>query len=107
MKDATLKELRPLFANHEPVATPSELQSIPWKFFLNPGFQSKPWAGISERFQRNDVQVEERSYRLSRGTRRRANPWFYYSRFTIDDLLTLSLPLNPPCDKCSEHQDQR
>jgi hypothetical protein len=28
------------------------LRRISWKPFLNPGFQSKPWAGISQRFQR-------------------------------------------------------
>ena len=51
MKDATLKELR---RYAQPVATPSELRRIS-EGFLNPGFQSKPWAGIGERFQRNGV----------------------------------------------------
>ncbi|HYJ89430.1 MAG TPA: hypothetical protein VEW46_25435, partial [Pyrinomonadaceae bacterium] len=32
-------------------ATPSELRRISWNV-LNPGFQSQPWAGIRERFQR-------------------------------------------------------
>jgi hypothetical protein len=50
VKDATLKELRRWLA-HQTVATPSELRRISRDTF-DPGFQSNPWAEISERFQR-------------------------------------------------------
>jgi len=48
---ATLKELRSFCKSSRGDATLSELrlQEIQSMF---PGFQSKPWAGISERFQR-------------------------------------------------------
>ena len=48
---ATLKGLRRCLSNRKPVATPSGLRKIFWGI-LFPGFQSKPWAGISQRFQR-------------------------------------------------------
>jgi hypothetical protein len=51
LEEATLKELRRHSQPAKAVATPSELRKSPADL-LNPGFQSKPWAGISERFQR-------------------------------------------------------
>jgi hypothetical protein len=51
MKDATRKGLRRPSRNRNRVATPSELRRNKMCILL-PGFQSKPWAKISERFQR-------------------------------------------------------
>jgi hypothetical protein len=53
LEDATLKELRrpSLTANHRNSFRVA-------KNLLNPGFQSKPWAGISERFQRYSSHLE-------------------------------------------------
>jgi hypothetical protein len=45
-KDATLKGLRR--RSHQP-QTPSELRRLSCAL-LNPGFQSKPWPGICQRF---------------------------------------------------------
>jgi hypothetical protein len=48
LEEATLKELRRSLNARS--ATPSELRGIFGKLFLKPGFQSKPWSGIGERF---------------------------------------------------------
>jgi hypothetical protein len=55
-EDATLKGLRHRPPNRNPVATPSELGRNKCVPFL-PGFQSKPWAKISERFQRYFLEL--------------------------------------------------
>jgi hypothetical protein len=48
--DATLKELRRIYEPQNR-ATPSGLRTISSNV-LSPGFQSKPWADIGQRFQR-------------------------------------------------------
>jgi hypothetical protein len=50
-EDATLKGLRRRPLHRNPVATPSELRRNKYEPYP-PGFQSKPWAKISQRFQR-------------------------------------------------------
>jgi hypothetical protein len=52
---ATLKGLRHRSAI-APAATPSELRRI-LRGISNPGFQGKPWAEISERFQRYVFEI--------------------------------------------------
>jgi hypothetical protein len=57
-------------SNHD--ATPSELRlssnGIPY-----PGFQSKPWAGIGERFQRLVTRLEARAPRGALGIKQLHN----------------------------------
>jgi hypothetical protein len=69
MEDPTLKELR----HGRWIANPSQLlqsceESV--QAFLSPGFQSKPWAGISQRFQRFEsnpgLEVAKRFERIQR-----------------------------------------
>ena len=48
LEDATLKELRRGFVTAKLLATPSDLRRISCATF-NPGFQSKPWAGVRQR----------------------------------------------------------
>jgi len=64
LEDATLKELR----RHSRTPKQSQLLQSCEKSFaglLNPGFQSQPWAGISQRFQRYSSHLEV-SFNLGR-----------------------------------------
>ncbi len=56
LEGATLKELRRRPLNRKTVATPSELRRNKCAL-LSPGFQSKPWAEICQRFQRTNIQL--------------------------------------------------
>ena len=58
MKDATLKGLRRMSRNREAVATPSGLRRVYLLRDDDPGFQSKPWAEISQRFQRYSILAQ-------------------------------------------------
>ena len=72
LEDATLKELRRR-SRTQPAATPSELQES-LQARLNPGFQSKPWAEISQRFQR--IKRIESTRNASRGRPTRLRRWY-------------------------------
>jgi len=54
--DATLKELRQRSQAKQSQLPHSCRKIYCWLHY--PGFQSKPWAGISERFQRHSSQLE-------------------------------------------------
>src|SRR5258705_1807128 len=54
LEGATLKELRRALVNRKAAQLLQGCEQTP-RAFLNPGFQSKPWAGISQRFQRYSI----------------------------------------------------
>jgi hypothetical protein len=56
LEGATLKELRRRLLTAKPRNPFKGCEQSP-RAFLNPGFQSKPWAGIGERFQRYSFPI--------------------------------------------------
>jgi hypothetical protein len=66
LEDATLKELR---RHSQAEDQPQLLQSCERVLagLLSPGFQSKPWAGISERFQRCSLHLSSHTVSATDG----------------------------------------
>jgi hypothetical protein len=54
IEDATLKELRRRLVDREAAQPLQGCEKFP-RAFLNPGFRSKPWADIRQRFQRYSI----------------------------------------------------
>jgi len=64
LEGATLKELRWRLLTAKP-RNPFQGCEQSLLVFLNPGFQSKPWADIGQRFQRYSIIARTMNFRLS------------------------------------------